>query len=147
MTQKIMLYAALPFLIFACGKPSVTSDNANSAGGTASPFLAREVVGTHMLSNDANYEEPCHYLNEEFIKGAFDLEHNIELTEHTQANGCTFEWDNNAVRVAFVGTRPFPSVYHAEYAFDKRYQPKQVGTTSGMSIAGEQGEAYTGPES
>ncbi|WP_143092526.1 hypothetical protein [Arsenicibacter rosenii] len=135
----------LPLLLLSCGKQGGFTDTLGNAAGSASPVLAREVVGIHMLSADTDYREPCHYVTEGLIKQTFGIDHDAELIENTQANGCTFEWDGRVVRIAFGGHKPYASVYHAEYAFDKRYQPKQAGVTSGLGGADGPAEAASGP--
>lgn len=89
---------------------------------TSSPYLAREVVGVHMLTTDANYDEPCNVLGEEFVRSTFNLGAATELAELDYPNGCTFEWAGSKVSLAFGGSKPYPSIYHAEYIFDKKYQ-------------------------
>lgn len=34
--------------------------------------------------------------------------------------------ERGAVDVSFRGTRPYPSIYHSEYSFDRLYQPKAL---------------------
>lgn len=143
MKRRFLLIAALPALLLACGKP--TTDDASDAGGTASPFLAREVVGTRMLTEDANYDKPCNYIAQEFIRATFKLGIDVHLTEFDHPNGCEFHWDNNKVGLFFGGSKPFTSMYHAEYAFDKQYQPRQAALTTGQSAKGEQRSSQSGP--
>jgi hypothetical protein len=112
----------LAFSALTACRPS-TTDEANDAGGTASPYLAREVVGVHMLSNDANYDEPCNYLAEEFVRGTFKLGADVTIEKSDSPKGCSFRWADNEVTVSFGSRKPYPSIYHAEYVFDKTYQP------------------------
>ena len=134
------LLLAFPVLcLTACfkGDNAPTTDAANDAAGTGSPYLAREVVGVHMLTTDANYDEPCNVLGEEFVRATFNLGATTELAELDYPNGCTFEWGGNKVSLAFGGSKPYPSIYHAEYIFDKKYQGG-AGQVSGQM--GETGE-------
>jgi len=137
------LILAFPLLCLACGNP--TTDDANDAAGTASPYLAREVVGVHMLTNDTDYDKPCNVLGEEFVRSAFNLGATTEMLELDYPNGCTFEWGGNKVSMAFGGQKPYPSIYHAEYIFDKFYQGG-AGQVSGQS--GEMGPVapLSGPD-
>ena len=130
------LILAFPLLcLMSCfkGDNATTTDAANDAAGTASPYLAREVVGVHMLTTDANYDEPCNVLGEEFVRSTFNLGATTEMVELDYPNGCTFEWGGNKVSLAFGGSKPYPSIYHAEYIYDKNYQggAAQVSGQSG----------------
>lgn len=138
--KKSTFLLAIAVSALASCRPD-TTDGANDAGGTASPYLAREVVGVHMLSNDANYDEPCNYLAEEFVRGTFKLGADTELEAVDGPKGCTFSWGGNQVMISFGSKKPYPSIYHAEYVFDKMYQP---GVAQPMEQAPEKA-AYTGP--
>lgn len=146
MTKTSILLSALPLLLFACGKPASPNDDANDAAGTGGAGLAKEVVGVHMLSNDANYDEPCNYLAEEFVTSTFELE-GVTLEKFDQTNGCEFRWGgSNRVGLMMGGSKPFPSIYHAEYVFDRLYQPGAKAMTTGQSMEGQEREAQSGPE-
>jgi hypothetical protein len=121
MKQSILLLP-VAFLALTSCRPD-TTDGANDAAGTASPHLAREVVGVHMLSNDADYDEPCNYLAEEFVRGTFKLGADITLEKFDGPKGCSFRWASNEVTVTFGNRKPYPSIYHAEDIFNKNYQP------------------------
>ncbi|TAE29800.1 MAG: hypothetical protein EAZ91_11820 [Cytophagales bacterium] len=147
MTKTSILLAALPALLFACGKPASVNDDANDAAGTGGAGLAREVVGVHMLSNDTNYDSPCNYLAEEFVSGTFNLG-GTTLEKFDRRNGCEFHWDGNKVSFMMQAPKPFPSIYHAEYTFDRLFQPSAAGVTSGQSAAGNpQKPSLSGPNS
>ena len=123
------LILAIPVLcLTSCfkGDNAPTTDSANDASGTASPYLAREVVGVRMLTTDADYDEPCNILGEELVRSTFKLGAATEMAELKYPNGCVFEWGGNKLSLAFGGRRPYPSIYHAEYIFDKKYQPGAV---------------------
>lgn len=139
--KKSTFLPAIAALALASCNPDNT-DGANDAGGTASPYLAREVAGVHMLSNDANYDEPCNYLAEEFVHSTFKLGSDMALEKVDGPKGCTFKWGGNQVMISFGSTKPYPSIYHSEYVFNKLYQP-------GVPQPGEQApqkSAYTGPQ-
>lgn len=137
MTNKSILLAAFPVLLFACGRPP--QDDANDAAGTGGAGLAKEVVGVHMLTTDANYDSPCNYLAEEFVTATFNLQA-VTLEKFDQPNGCDFEWGNNKIGLMMGGRKPFPSIYHAEYVFDRLYQP------NAKKLAMEQAKAEEKPE-
>ncbi|MBC8156214.1 MAG: hypothetical protein H7Z72_25285 [Bacteroidetes bacterium] len=120
----------LPLLCLACGSP--TTDDANDAAGTGDAYLARQVVGVNMLTPDARYKTADHYLTEEFIRSNFKLEESVELTEIGSPEGAAYEWGTNKVGFSFGNYRPFVSIYAAEYAFNKRYQPDVVAEMSAM---------------
>lgn len=120
----------LPLLCLACGSP--TTDDANDAAGTGDPYLARQVVGVNLLTPDARYEEASHYLTEEFIRGTFKLEESVELTEASLPQGAEYHWDGNQVAFSFGNYRPFQTIYAAEAAFNKRYQPEEVAMMDAM---------------
>lgn len=116
------LILAFPVLCLACSSPSSTSDPASQMD--ASPILAKSVVGVNALSTDANYDEPCNILGEEYVRSTFNLGETAKLEQAIEHNGCEFEWSGNKVLVSFGGKRPFESIYQAEYTFDKLYQGK-----------------------
>lgn len=110
-----------------------TLDDANDAGGTASPYLARQVVGVRMLSSDAPYEKASNLLAEDLVRGTFELG-GTELEVVDEPQGGKFIWGKNEVDVSFATPRPYPSIYHAEYAFDRMYQNKPA---SKMTMAAD----------
>ena len=116
------LILAFPVLCLACNTASSPSDPASNID--ASPELARRVAGVYMLTSDADYDEPCNILGEEYVRTTFNLSETTELDEVHEKNGCEFAWAGQKVLVSFGGTRPFESVYRAEDAFDKLYQGK-----------------------
>ncbi len=139
MKQSIILLAVALTGLASC-RPN-TTDDANDAGGTASPYLARSVVGVRMLANDANYEEAGSYLAEEFVRGTFKLGADTKLEVTNTREGGIFEWDKNKVVVSFGSARPYQSIYQAEYIFDKLYQP---GVAAQLDATPEKG-ALSGP--
>lgn len=144
-----LLWLAIPmFGLSSCffGDNAPNTDAANDAAGTGSPYLAREVVGVWQLSTDQRfgYDEPCNTLNEGFIQEMFEIKPDEELQTIDQPNGCQFKWKEGSVSVAFGGPKPYPSIYHAEYEFDKLFQggPGQV---SGQMDETSQKPSYHGP--
>lgn len=140
MKQSIILLPLAILALTSC-RPN-TTDDANDASGTGGAELARAVVGVRMLSSDAKYEEAGNYLAEEFVRGTFELGEDTKLEVTNTREGGTFEWDKNEVVVSFGSARPYQSIYHAEYAFNKLYQP---GVAAQMDAAPEK-EALSGPE-
>ncbi len=117
------LSIAVAALATGCGVPS--NDDANDAAGTGSPDLARQVVAVHMLSTDYRYNKICNFMEEGFVRSAFNLgTEEVEVSEGKE--GCQYQWKNGSLNVMFGGSKPFPSVYHAEYAFDKEFQPQAL---------------------
>lgn len=143
MKKSTFLLASAVLALASCSPDSPdNTDGANDAGGTASPYLAREVVGVHMLSNDANYDEPSNYLAEEFVRGTFKLGADTDLEKTDTPTGTLFKWGGNEVMISFGSNKPYPSIFHSEYVFNKLYQP-------GIPQPGEQAPqkaAYTGPQ-
>lgn len=141
-----VLYTLPVLFLSSCfkGDNATVTDSANDASGTGSPYLAREVVGVRMLTTDANYDEPCNVLGEEFVRATFNLGATTEITELDYPNGCTFAWGGNKVSLAFGGPKPYPSIYHAEYIFDKKYQ-NGTGQVSGQMGEAGQKSPISGP--
>lgn len=141
MKTKLLWLAVPLFGLSSCffGDNAHPNDDANDAAGTGSPYLAREVVGVWQLSTDQRfgYDEPCNVMNEGFIQEMFSIKPGEELETLDYPNGCQFKWKEGSVSVAFGGPKPYPSIYHAEYIFDKNYQDG-AGQVSGQS--GETGE-------
>lgn len=133
-----LLYTLPVLFLSSCfkGDNATTTDSANDAAGTGSPYLAREVAGVRMLTTDANYDEPCNILGEELVRSTFKLGTATEIAELDYPNGCTFEWGGNKVSLAFGGSKPYPSIYHAEYIFDKNYQGGAGQVSGQMGVAG-----------
>ncbi len=97
-----------------------------------------------MLSIDANYDELSNYLTEEFVTGTFNLE-GVTLEKVDQPNGCDFQWGTNKIGLTMGGRRPFPSIYHAEYVFDRLYQPNSEKLAEQQEMAAEEKEPISGP--
>lgn len=137
------LLLALPVLCFACNSPSSVSDPASQM--EASPLLAKQVAGVRALTTDFNYDEPCNILGEEYVRTTFNVAETTKLEEGHNHNGCEFAWAGNKVVVAFGSSKPYASVYQAEYSFDKMYQGQSEATVS-EPIEEVNEEAKSGPE-
>lgn len=143
-----VLYALPVLFLSSCfkGDNVTTTDSANDAAGTGSPYLAREVVGVWQLSTDQRfgYDEPCNVLNEGLIQSTFDIKEADELKTLDYPNGCQFKWSGGEASIAFGGPKPYPSIYHAEYIFDKNYQGGPAQVSGQMGETGQKAP-YTGP--
>lgn len=143
-----LLYTLPALLLSSCfqGDNATTTDSANDAAGTGSLYLAREVTGVWQLSTDQRfgYDEPCNVLNDGLIQSTFDLEATEEMQTLDHQNGCEFKWSGGTASIAFGGPRPYPSMYHAEYIFDKNYQGG-AGQVSGQMGETAQKPSYHGP--
>lgn len=117
----------LPLLCLACG-----GDTSSEAPSTSSPELAKQVVGVRTLTPDARYTKPSDYLTEEFVRSNFKIEESVELKETTEPQGIVYSWAGNEVGFTFGNYRPFPTIYAAEAAFDKRYQPEVVAALDAL---------------
>ena len=114
----------LSLLCLACGGPNSGSQADGSS--TEQSVLAHTVSGVSMLSSDVNYDEPCNYLGEEYVRGTFELGASTKIAEEDAPSGCAFRWGKDKeVVVSFPQHKPFPSIYQAEYAFDRMYQPQE----------------------
>lgn len=134
MNKKSFLYALPVLCLVACGSPN--TDDANDAAGTASPYLAREVVGVHALSTDMRYNETCEYVGEEVIRSTFAVKEDTELMTHDEANGCEYHWGKNHVSISMTGKRPFESIFKAEYVFNRLLQGGGPAETHGNEAKG-----------
>ncbi|MBC3785877.1 hypothetical protein [Spirosoma utsteinense] len=141
-----LLYTLPVLFLSSCfkGDNATTTDSANDAAGTGSPYLARKVVGVDMLTTDTDYDKPCNVLGEEYVRTTFNLGATTEMMELDYPNGCTFEWGGNKVSLAFGGKKPYPSIYQAEYIFNKSFQDA-TGHQPGQEIATDRHMAISGP--
>lgn len=147
MKATTLLYAIPVLCLTSCfsGGKATTTDDANDAAGTGDPYLAREVTGVWMLSTDYKYDVRANSMSETFIRNIFKISEDVALEKVDTQNGFAFKSSEGTIGVSFGGPKPFPSIYHAEYVFDKLYQPKQLALTTGQSTAGEKKPPYTGP--
>ena len=143
-----LLSITVAALVTGCGNP--LTDDANDAAGTGDTYLAREVVGVHLLTTDYHYNKICNFMEEGFVRSAFNLgTEEVEVVE--EGDGCHYQWKNGSLNVMFGGKKPFPSIYHAEYAFDKEFQPQVLTefdtTTNKPALSGPapQGTASSAP--
>ncbi len=114
----------------ACSSP--TSENVSNEAANAS--LAKSVAGSRSFTTDAAYDKPCHFLGEEIVRKAINIGE-AEMSEHDLANGCAFEWAGNRVELTFGGSRPFGSVYQAEYSFDKQFKTVAAVAETPIAVA------------
>ena len=143
-----LLYTLPVLLLSSCfqGDNATTTDSANDAAGTGSLYEAREVVGVWQLSTDQRfgYDAPCNVLNEGLIQSTFDIKATEEMQTLDYQNGCQFKWSGGTASIAFGGPKPYPSIYHAEYIFDKNYQGG-AGQVSGQMGETTQKPSFNGP--
>ena len=111
---------------------SSTDNDAGNAAETASPQLARAVTGVRLLTTDYNYDRICNYLDEGYGRSAFNLGELTDLSVADYQTGCAYTWKDGAVDGSFDGVRPYPSIYHSVYAFNKKYQPKALNETDSI---------------
>ncbi|MFD2570301.1 hypothetical protein ACFSUS_06615 [Spirosoma soli] len=144
------LILAFPVLLTSCftGDDSTNVDNENNAQGTGSPYLAREVTGVWLLSEDHRfgYDEPCNALDEGYIQHAFNVNETDKLETLDRQEGCEFRWAGGSINVGFGGPRPFQSMYHAEYQFNKLYQGNDDQVSGQAGSEPNQKPSYHGPE-
>ena len=149
MKIKFLILAFPVLFLTSCftGDDSTNTDNPNNAAGTGDPDLAREVSGVWLLSTDQRfgYDEPCNVLDEGLIQHMFNVGLTDKLTTLDYPNGCQFKWSGGTVSIAFGGPKPYPSIYHAEYIFNKNYQGG-AGQVSGQMGTTQEKPPYTGPE-
>ncbi|GAA4457444.1 hypothetical protein GCM10023189_28140 [Nibrella saemangeumensis] len=107
----------------SCGEYGHYTDDANDAAGTAGDLVAKDVSGIYLISPDHQYDKPCNYLSDQFMKNMFKIPLTTQFTTIDVPNGCEFHWENNKVGIAFGGSNPYESMYHAEYIFNKLFQP------------------------
>ncbi len=144
MKQSAILFSIALLGMTSC-RPSVT-DNANDAAGTASSELARQVVGVRMLSNDALYDKASTLLAEDLVRGTFELGGDTDVEVIDDRQGGKFIWGKNEVDVSFASPRPYQSIYHAEYAFNRMYQNKRAASMPAAAQSAMAGEAaLSGP--
>ncbi len=137
------LILAFPVLCLACSSPSSPSDPASQMD--ASPIIARRPSGVTALTVDLNYDEPCNILGEEYVRSTFNLDETVKLDEVHEHNGCEFGWAGNKVLVSFGGSKPYESIYLAEYMFDRMYQDKPAIVMT-KTIEAAHDSTISGPE-
>jgi hypothetical protein len=130
--MKTRLIYALP-LLFATACAPNSPDDAGDAGGTGSPYLAKEVVGVHMLSTDTNYDKLSEDLTEEFVRNTFKLGETTEVEVEDTRDGIEYSWGKNHLIVKMGGEKPFASIYTAEASFDRMFQPGAAREAEAMA--------------
>jgi hypothetical protein len=140
MKTRLLIYA-LPLLFTAACAPN-NMDDAGDAGGTGSPYLAKEVVGVHLLSTDTNYDNLADDLSEEFVRGTFKVGEETEIDVEDTPDGVEYSWGKNHIVVKMGGAKPFASIYTAEAVFDRALQPAQA---EAKAMATQTKPAISGP--
>ncbi|WP_421826257.1 hypothetical protein [Larkinella sp.] len=128
--------------LLACGGGSSGTADIDSGGGArhASNILGRQVSGTRLLSEYYKYNMPCYYIGEASLKSMFNLEEAVPLIWKETESTCEVVLNNKKLVVLSTTTdRPFESVFHADYYFNRLYQPEA------LDRRGPQ-QPYTGPE-
>jgi hypothetical protein len=128
--------------LLACGGGSPGTTDIDSGGGArhASNELGRQVSGSRLLSEQYQYNMPCYYINESSIKSMFNLDDGTPITWKETESACEVVLNNKKVVVlSTTGSRPFESIFHADYYFNRLYHPKALGRR-GKKLP------YTGPD-
>ncbi len=143
MKTRLML-CALPLLFTAaCTAPADPEETADAG----SPYLAKEVVGIHMLSADRNYDKLAEALPEEFVRNTFKVSEEMDMMVHDQPEGVMYHWGKNHVVVKMGSERPFASIYKAEAVFDHMIQTSKpemketVAAVDSLDVVAEPAEA------
>jgi len=115
---------SLTVAALATGCGNSTPYNANEAAESGDDYLARQVVGVRLLTTDYRYERICSFVEEGFVEETFDLKSGTEMNVTESMSGCRYNWEGGQITVSFANPNPYPSIYKAEYEFDKMYQPR-----------------------
>ncbi|GAB3326990.1 hypothetical protein GCM10027299_26880 [Larkinella ripae] len=136
-------WSMLPLLgLLACGGGGAGSADSDSGGGGrhAANELGRQVSGSRLLSESYQYAMPCDYISESSIESMFELTAETPITWTQSENACEVVVNNKKIVVlSTTSRRPFESVFHADYYFNRLYQPSAL-TNRGRK------RPYTGPE-
>ncbi|GAB3255739.1 hypothetical protein GCM10027347_17090 [Larkinella harenae] len=112
--------------MLACGDSGSGSGN-RGAGDRLIENLGRQVSGTRHLSEYYQYSPPCGYINESSLHTLFELEEGTALTWSQDDNVCEVSLNNKKlVSLSTTNRRPFESIFHAEYYFDRHFQPSAL---------------------
>ena len=141
------MFLSIAVAALATGCANSTTDDANDAAGTADAYLAREVVAVHLLTTDYRYNKICNFMEEGFVEEAFELGPTTEMNVTESLGGCRYDWKGGEVSVAFGNQKPYPSIYKAEYEFDKMYQPQLIDSMATSPVAALSGPAPQGTAS
>ncbi|KAA9349222.1 hypothetical protein [Larkinella humicola] len=128
--------------LLACGGGSSGTADIDSGGGArhASNTLGRQVSGTRLLSEYYKYNMPCYYMGGASLKSMFNLEEDAPLIWKETESTCEVVLNNKKLVVLSTTTdRPFESVFHADYYFNRLYQPEALDRRGRK-------QPYTGPE-
>ncbi|MGV3560512.1 hypothetical protein [Larkinella arboricola] len=134
-------WALLPLCgLLACGDTTGGATGDTGGGGRRVEGLGREVSGSRRLSEYYQYSLPCDYINQSSLVSMLGLEEGATLTWTDTEAACEVSANNKKLVVlSTTSPRPFESVFHAEYYFDRLYDP------SALNKRGRK-QFYTGPD-
>ncbi|MGA0557919.1 hypothetical protein ACO2Q8_14775 [Larkinella sp. VNQ87] len=125
--------------LLACGGGNSGADGRDE-GGRRVEDLGRFVSGSRQLSEYYQYDQPCNYISESAISTMFDLPEGTVLTWMETESTCDIVLNNKkVVSLSTTARRPFESIFHAEYYFDRLFKPEDL-TDRGRK------QYYTGPD-
>lgn len=128
------------FGLLACGDSGGDASGDSGGGSRRVEGLGRQVSGSRLLSENYQYSTPCDYVNESALRTMFGLEEGTALTWSESESACEVSLNNKKlVTLSTTSSRPFESVFHAEYYFNRLYQP------SALASRGKK-QFLTGPE-
>ena len=112
--------------LLACGDSD--SSNPNSGGGDRHiEGLGRQVSGSRLLSEYYKYNMPCYYISESSIASLLNLTDAASITWNESESVCEVMLNNKkVVALSTTSIRPFESVFHADYYFNRLYQPEAL---------------------
>ncbi|GAB3928558.1 hypothetical protein [Larkinella terrae] len=128
--------------LLACEGGSSGTKDIDSGGGArhTGHALGRQVSGSRLLSEYYKYNMPCYYVTESTVKTLFNLDEGAPFTMTESEHTCEVVLNNKKLVVlSTTADRPFESVFHAEYYFDRLYQPEALKNRGRK-------RPYTGPE-
>lgn len=128
--------------LMACGGGSSGTSDIDSGGGArhASNELGRQVSGSRLMSEYYQYSMPCDYISEASIASLLDLKEGTPIAWNETESTCEVVLNNKKVVVlSTTASRPFESIFHADYYFNRLYQPEALGRR-GRKLP------YTGPD-
>ncbi|MFD1140558.1 hypothetical protein ACFQ4C_05545 [Larkinella insperata] len=134
-------WALLPLCgLLACGDTTGGATGDTGGGDRRVEDLGRLVSGSRRMSEYYQYSLPCDYINQSSLVAMFGLEEGAELTWTDSEAGCEVSVNNKKlVLLSTTSPRPFESVFHAEYYFDRLYDPSALDNRGRKQF-------YTGPE-
>ncbi|MFC5408228.1 hypothetical protein ACFPMF_02830 [Larkinella bovis] len=123
------------FALFSC-----SGNTGGVEGERRVEGLGRQVSGTRLMSEQYLYASPCAYIPEGSLASMVGLQEGTALTWNESDHACEVFLDNKKiVSLSLTNRRPFESVFHADYYFNRLYQPEAL-ESRGKRLP------YTGPE-